>query len=121
MIHRIREWELSSGTYCLVGEMVCEIAGNSPGKGAFRYEREYLERGDAFPMDPVSLPLKPDTFPVEHPGVFSVFEDSLPDDWGRKLLVRKHEIPRHEQNLPTLLLELGSSGLGALSYTHHDT
>lgn len=120
MIHRIRVWELSTGTYCLVGEMVCEIAGNSPGKGAFRYEREYLERGDAFSMDPVSLPLKPDTFPVEHPGVFSVFEDSLPDDWGRKLLVRKHEIPRHEQNLPTLLLALGSSGLGALSYTRHD-
>jgi serine/threonine-protein kinase HipA len=45
-----------------------------------------------------------------------VFEDSLPDDWGRKLLVRKHRISPHQQNLPTLLLALGDSRLGALSY-----
>lgn len=45
-----------------------------------------------------------------------MFEDSLPDDWGRRLLARKHRIPRHQQNLPTLLLALGGAGLGALSY-----
>jgi serine/threonine-protein kinase HipA len=67
-------------------------------------------------LDPVSLPLKPDTFSIDS-GIFGVFEDSLPDDWGRKLLVRKNQIPRHEQNLPKLLLALGNTGLGALSFT----
>ena len=45
----------------------------------------------------------------------------MPDDWGRKLLVRKHNTPRADQNLPTLLRILGSSGLGALSYTEQGT
>jgi serine/threonine-protein kinase HipA len=67
-------------------------------------------------LDPVSLPLREGEFNVDHPGIFSVFEDSLPDDWGRRLLVRKHRIPLHQQKLPDLLLALGASGLGALSF-----
>ena len=70
-------------------------------------------------MDPVSLPPRPGSFDTGHPGIFRVFEDSLPDDWGRKILVRKHRLPRQRQNLPSLLLTLGNSGLGALSYTGH--
>lgn len=116
-MYRARVWERSSNIHQAVGEMVCEIAENGQARGAFRYEPGYLKRPDAFALDPVSLPLKADTFPIEHPGVFGVFEDSLPDDWGRKLLVRKHRIPLQGQNLPNLLLRLGNSGLGALSYT----
>lgn len=120
MIHRIKVWERTAEEHRPVGEMVCEIAENGRSKGAFRYDREYLERGDAFALDPVSLPLKPDSFSIDHPGIFGVFEDSLPDDWGRRLLVRKHKIPRHEQNLPNLLLAIGNTGLGALSFTDHE-
>ncbi len=120
MIQRIKVWERTAEGHRPVGEMVCEIADNGRAKGAFRYDREYLERGDAFALDPVSLPMKPDSFSIDHPGIFGVFEDSLPDDWGRRLLVRKHQIPRHEQNLPNLLLALGNTGLGALSFTDHE-
>jgi len=120
VIYRIRVWDRSSGDHRPVGEMVCEIAEGGRAKGAFRYEREYLQMDDAYALDPVSLPLKPDSFSIEHPGIFGVFEDSLPDDWGRRLLVRKNRIPRHEQNLPNLLLALGNSGLGALSFTDHE-
>ena len=97
--------------------MVCEIAEDGRARSAFRYERDYLDRGDAFALDPVSLPVNDNSFATDAPGIFGVFEDSLPDDWGRRLLVRRLQIPRHEQNLPNLLLALGSSGLGALSYT----
>lgn len=98
--------------------MVCEIAEGGRARSAFRYEHEYLERPEAFALDPVSLPLKSDSFSTDQ-GLFGIFEDSLPDDWGRNLLIRKHQISRHEQNLPRLLLALGNSGLGALSFTDH--
>ena len=120
MIYRIRVWERSNGDHRPAGEMICEIAEGGRVRSAFRYEREYLERNDAFALDPVSLPLKSDSFSSDQPlGIFGVFEDSLPDDWGRNLLIRKHQIVRHAQNLPNLLLALGNSGLGALSFTDH--
>lgn len=117
MIQRISVWEKLSVDHRLVGAMVCEITENGRARSAFRYDRDYIESLTAFALDPVSLPLKSDSFTTDSQSIFTVFEDSLPDDWGRKLLVRKHKMPRHEQNLPNLLLALGSSGLGALSFT----
>ncbi len=117
MIDRIEVWISLVDIQVLAGEMVSEIDEDGRGRGAFRYAPDYLDRPDAFALDPVSLPLREGEFNVVHPGVFGVFEDSLPDDWGRPLLVRKNGIPRHQQNLPTLLLALGASGLGALAYT----
>lgn len=116
-MYRLRVWERSNGEQRPVGDMVCEITESGRSRGEFRYEPEYLRREDSFALDPVSLPLKADFFTTGQPGIFGVFEDSLPDDWGRRLLVRKHQIPRHEQNLPNLLLALGNSGLGTLSFT----
>lgn len=116
---RIKVWARLADDHLPVGEMICEIAESGRTRSAFRYEREFLGRRDAFALDPVSLPLKANTFTTDRSGIFGVFEDSLPDDWGRKLLIRKHQIPRHEQNLPNLLLALGNSGLGALSFSDH--
>jgi len=99
----------------VAGEMVCELSAGGP-HGAFRYFHDYLQHPQAFALDPVSLPLKTGSFTIETPGVFGVFEDSLPDDWGRRLLIRKHHLTRHQQSLPNLLLALGSNGLGALSF-----
>ena len=116
MNNRIRVWERSTGDQRLAGEMICEIAESGRTQCAFRYSREFLERSDAFALDPVSLPLGPATFSRDRSGIFPAFEDSLPDDWGRRLLIRKRQIPRQKQNLPNLLLALGADGLGALSF-----
>ena len=116
MIYRIEVWISLEDIQALVGEMVCEIGDDGRGRGAFRYASDYLNRPGAFALDPISLPLREGEFDIVHPGVFGVFEDSLPDDWGRRLLVRKHRILLHQQNLPSLLLALGSAGLGALSF-----
>lgn len=121
MIYRIEVWTALEKNKVLAGEMVCEIGDNGGGHGAFRYTRDYLNRPGAFSLDPVSLPLREGEFSIEHPGVFAVFEDSLPDDWGRRLLIRKHRIPLHQQNLPNLLLAQGSAGLGALSFVGQGT
>jgi serine/threonine-protein kinase HipA len=116
MIYRIEVWIALEAKQILAGETVCEIGDDGRGRGAFRYTPDYLNRKRAFALDPISLPLREGEFTIEHPGIFGVFEDSLPDDWGRRLLVRKHRIPLHQQNLPKLLLSLGGNGLGALSF-----
>jgi serine/threonine-protein kinase HipA len=87
-------------------------------EGQFRYAPEYLENPKAFPLDPLHLPLSADIFDADRPhaGVHGVFEDSLPDDWGRRLLVRRYKLGRKDQRIPQLLRLLGNQGLGALSY-----
>jgi len=87
-------------------------------QGQFRYSAEYLEHPVSFPLDPLQLPLSPETFNADRPGagVHGVFEDSLPDDWGRRLMIRRYKLGRGEQRVPQLLRLLGNQGLGALSY-----
>ena len=56
---------------------------------AFQYDREWL--ADGFSISPLDIPLKPDYFiakPQPFWGNFGVFEDSLPDGYGRYLLHR---------------------------------
>ncbi len=86
--------------------------------GQFRYSSEYLGMPQSFPLDPIHLPLSGETFNADRPyaGVHGVFEDSLPDDWGRKLMARRHNLGRNEQRVPQFLLLLGGDGLGALNY-----
>ena len=89
-------------------------------KVAFQYCEEWLENG--FPISPFSLPLKKQVFvPTKDyfDGLFGVFADSLPDNWGRLLLNRL--LREHKQNLDELtvldrLAIVGKSGMGALTY-----
>lgn len=117
---RIHVWvTLPDGIRLPAGDMVCE-GPDARGRmsSEFRYHRQYLDHSKAFPLDPVSLSLDMNPFVCDRTGgVHCVFEDSLPDDWGRNLLVRKAGLERREWTIPNLLLALGSSGLGALSYT----
>jgi len=97
-------------------------------KGRFRYAMEYLKHPKAFSLDPLNLgrddkdpnkpPLPAKTFDADRAraGVHGVFEDSLPDDWGRRLLFRRYKLGRGDQRVPQLLRLLGNQGLGALSY-----
>jgi serine/threonine-protein kinase HipA len=100
------------------GEIVC-LEPDSRGRiqGAFRYTPRWLMHPKCFALDPLVLPLSEDEFTCDRPtGIFAVFEDSLPDDWGRRLLVRKARLARNQQALPHLLRVLNGSALGALSY-----
>jgi len=117
---RLNVWlTLPNGETCLAGELIASDPEGQKGaiRGEFRYTPAYLDRSDAFPLDPNALPLTEDVFSANRPkaGVHGVFEDALPDDWGRRLLVRKYNLPRQEQRVPDLLAYLGR-GLGALSF-----
>lgn len=87
-------------------------------RGEFRYAPSYLDDPDAIALDPIHLPLAPGVFPANRPrsGIHGVFEDSLPDAWGRGLLIRRNRLPRNRQSPPHLLGCLGGQGLGALAY-----
>lgn len=91
---------------------------------AFEYDSAWLS--DGFSISPLELPLKAGLFIAKHQpfhGNFGIFEDSLPDGYGRYLL---HKALLHEgindDNLSALdrLSIVGNSGMGALTY-HPET
>jgi serine/threonine-protein kinase HipA len=84
---------------------------------ALRYTAGYLADARAFPLDPAALPLTPGDFSGQQLDVpLLALEDALPDDWGRRLLVLRHGLPRGRQSEPHLLQALAGQGLGALGF-----
>ncbi|NCE71884.1 type II toxin-antitoxin system HipA family toxin [Odoribacter sp. Z80] len=87
---------------------------------AFQYEKEWLTAG--FSISPLELPLKPDLFiakPEPFYGNFGIFEDSLPDGYGRYLLnrlLKKRNIDDSTMTPVQRLSIIGNSGMGALCY-----
>ncbi|MBP5259834.1 MAG: type II toxin-antitoxin system HipA family toxin [Paludibacteraceae bacterium] len=94
----------------------------------FQYDKQWLS--DGFSISPVNLPLKPEVFVAPRSpfyGNFGIFEDSLPDGYGRYLLnrvLRAHGVNEFTLNPLQRLSIVGKSGMGALSYvpeTHMGT
>lgn len=87
---------------------------------AFQYDKDWLANG--FSISPLDLPLKPNLFiakPRPFWGNFGIFEDSLPDGYGRYLLNRMLKKQGINYSLLTPLQRLsivGTSGMGALCY-----
>lgn len=87
---------------------------------AFEYDGEWLAEG--FSVSPLELPLKPGLFiakPRPFYGNFGIFEDSLPDGYGRYLLHRalmREGIDDRKLTSIDRLSLVGNSGMGALCY-----
>ena len=100
--------------------LVGTLAMTASNKTAFQYSDEWLENG--FSISPFSLPVKNEVFiPTKDyfQGLYGVFADSLPDNWGKLLLYRL--LRSHKQNIDDLtvldrLAIVGESGMGALTY-----
>ncbi len=97
------------------------------GRLAFKDRRVLFEYAPSFiasgiEISPIKLPLRSGVFTADTPifdGLFGVFNDSLPDGWGRLLLdraVEKHGINRGQLNPLDRLAYVGRHGMGALSY-----
>lgn len=87
---------------------------------AFEYDRNWL--ADGFSISPLELPLRQGLFiakPQPFYGNFGIFEDSLPDGYGRyllhKALLRQGVNDSDLSSLDRLSM-VGSSGMGALTY-----
>ena len=85
---------------------------------SFVYASEWLERADAFAIDPTSLPLV--AGPLHSPALFGGIQDCGPDRWGRVLIeraVRKGVIERKPyQDLDYLLALTDAARIGALRF-----
>ena len=86
----------------------------------FEYDSAFIKHG--LELSPFKLPLKPGVVTVKErvfDGLFGLFNDSLPDGWGRLLLDRKlAKMGYPPETLSPLdrLYFVGSSGMGALTY-----
>lgn len=102
------------------GRLVGTLAMTANHKAAFQYGEEWLEHG--FSISPFSLPLKNQVFVPNKDyfdGLFGVFTDSLPDNWGSLLLNRLLRANGQNSDKLTVLDRLaivGTSGMGALTY-----
>ena len=89
-------------------------------KIAFQYSSFWLNSG--FSISPFSLPLKPEIFipkDFDFNGLFGVFDDSLPDGWGRLLTDRylaSIGIDYTQASVITRLCMLGDTSSGLLEF-----
>ncbi|MFM8454914.1 MAG: type II toxin-antitoxin system HipA family toxin [Gammaproteobacteria bacterium] len=86
----------------------------------FEYDADFIKTG--LELSPFKLPLKPGVIESNDrtfEGLFGVFNDSLPDGWGRLLLDRKlMKAGLNPNNLSPLdrLCFVGNKGMGALAF-----
>ncbi len=114
-IEKISVSILLEGNKSEVGELVL-----SNGKIYFKYHPGYLRNG--FDLSPVKLPFTGDIVSADwepFEGLLGVFNDSLPDDWGRLLLDRSLSSKGIDIARITPLDRLayvGATGMGSLIY-----
>jgi serine/threonine-protein kinase HipA len=123
VIHLDVSITLVDGVTVPVGELACTDADEAGRfQSEFAYADAWLARRDRFALDPVSLALRQGTFPaIRFEPPLAVFDDALPDDWGRHIIVRSQALPRTQRSEPHLLRELAHHGLGlgALVFAEH--
>ena len=105
------------GEIMRVGDLVW---GRRENRAYFEFERDFIDRG--LPVSPFKLPLKAGLAPAPATpfgGVHGLFNDSLPDGWGRWLLdrlLRRHNFNKDELTTVDRLTYVGTRGMGALRY-----
>lgn len=87
----------------------------------FEYDKAWLLNG--FSISPLELPLKPGIFiakPTPFNGDFGIFEDCLPDGYGRYLLHKallREGVNDYDLSALDRLSIVGSNGMGALTFS----
>lgn len=103
------------------GSKVGRTAMTPDSLSAFEYDPQYINNSGVS-ISPYFLPLKPELYIAKRSpfnGGFGVFDDSLPDGWGRLILDRYLIEKGYDPAKITILQRLalvGSTGRGALEY-----
>jgi len=106
-----------AGDLFLVEESVRVLAST------FGYGRRYLQRPNAIPIDPVSLPhrgaVSGDQRRMEPRNgltMFGAVRDAMPDAWGRRVIENRLQAPANSLPESTYMLHAGSNRFGALDF-----
>ena len=88
---------------------------------SFAYGTRYIDRPDAFEIDPVSLSFVDkarvrgaEMFPVNQLAQFGGIRDAAPDAWGRRVIEAQRRVPANSLSEADYLLGAGSDRVGAL-------
>jgi serine/threonine-protein kinase HipA len=123
MIEQLTATGLPAVTHLRVsheGDPVGTLALSRAGLVAFEYSESWLAHG--FSLNPLSLPLEKRVFlprADSFEGLFGVFNESLPDDWGWLLvdrILRERGVEPASLHRVARLAIVGTSGMGALTY-----
>ncbi len=103
-------------TVKFLGQKVGQLAETSSGT-AFEYDSGFIATGHE--LSPFNLPLRAGAQIRGRNQLAGLFEDSLPDAWGRRIMLEwfKQQKPAEPTVPPTMMLAfVGSHGMGALTY-----
>ena len=88
---------------------------------SFAYGTRYIERPNAFEIDPVSLGLADrarvrglELFPMHQLAQFGGIRDAAPDAWGRRVIEAQRRVPANSLSEADYLLGAGGDRVGAL-------
>ncbi len=108
------------GSWFPCGHLSLVENGSDSVSSSFEYARAYLQRSNAFSVDPVSLPVKSwrpsasPLIPVNGLPFFGAVRDATPDAWGRRVIEAKLGAPLNGLKESQYLLPAGSNRVGAL-------
>ena len=107
---------MSSLTVRYLGQKVGRLAETSAGI-VFEYDPAFLATGQE--LSPFTLPLKPGVRTRGGGMLPGLFDDSLPDAWGRRIMLewfRQQGTAEHDVTPLAMLAFVGAHGMGALTY-----
>ena len=113
---------LADGTLRLAGELATTDPHANSGRfqSEFEYTPQWSEHDTSFALDPESLPLKTASrrFSADlfNPPL-GIFDDALPDDWGRSLLAAALKLEGRKSSPAEMLLRMRGGGTGALLFS----
>ncbi|WP_419588754.1 HipA N-terminal domain-containing protein, partial [Thiolapillus sp.] len=120
-ISRVYVWiRLPEGKSCPLGEIATQMDEEGGRiQWQFRYADDWLDHPGGFNIDPANLAWVsgPQDAGRAAEGIHSVFEDALPDGWGRQMMAVIHGLSRRQMRLPDLLPLMEYRALGALMFS----
>lgn len=99
------------------GVLDLEEDGDREMRAKFSYTAAYLKHPDAFPLDPINLPLVKGARETDTPlEVLGAIFDAAPDAWGRKVATASLSVAEQAKIYRNTFLR-GADGIGALVMT----
>lgn len=113
---RVHAW--TPDGFVHAGTLQLDEQGDREMHAFFSYTRDYLTHPQAYPLDPLHLPLGPAQWTTDAPHVqLGAIFDAAPDAWGRRVVRASLEKQQEMQQVYRHAFLRGADGIGALVLT----